>query len=638
MISGIFILVSATAIFLPHSLIGVNIFDEGIIATGAGLILDGKLPYRDFHSVYGPGQYYLTAALFSLFGKDLLVIHISHAILLAVLGLVVFYHTKQISDQFGSALLVLVIYIGIVLFVQPNVGYPAITSIIFLLLGGLILSSRATLSQTTMLVMASLSIGIGGLFRWDFGIYGLSAFGLSLLVPLVYAGHEPQSIKNRIHILVSAFAPALLVLALVYIPLLVIYSSFSLWYQEVPHYLFNEFAKWRNLELIRPTIMGLVGNTDILSLSKLVLRLAYLGLPITIVLLSLASIGYRVFHGRWPSDDNQRLTPIIFLSSLCLFFLNQMRVRTHLWQGFPAMISSLPLIIFLLHHYKLRIQNSTILSTALPATGFLLGTMLTNVALQSLLDTSDKRLIIFNTPQSSSIHVQPYMQPYIELVNYIRTHTRPYEAIYSGVSDHSRLSMNDVMLYFLTDRPPVDRFLELEPGLSNSTDGQQRMIEILQQSHVRLIVLANLIFNEPNLTAQSNGVTSLDDFIRNQYTPKASYSNYTVYIKDPPRPAPPANLQLFQQALTLQLNGKQEQSIPLYQEYLLQEPDYYQAHFNLAYAFMNMGQCESAIPEFERALELWPGYKAAHLHLANCYRKLGRQDMERVHARAYRQQ
>ncbi len=636
MTGGILILLSATAIFLPHSLIGINIFDEGIIAAGASLILDGKLPYRDFHLVYGPGQYYLTAALFSLFGEDLLITHVTHAFLLAALGLIIFNYTKQIGAQSRSALLMLILYIGITLFAQPNVGYPAITSIFFLLLGGLTLGRWATTSQAAMLAIASLSVGMAGLFRWDFGIYGLSAFGLSLLGHILQAGYKARSSKDKPGILITAFAPVLAILALVYVPLLVIYSSFSLWYHEVPYYLFNEFAKWRNLEFIRPAIMELAGSDNVIALSKSILKLAYLGLPITIALLSLSTIAYMAFRGRWRSGDNQQFTSTIYLACLCIFFLNQMRVRTHLWQGFPAMISSLPLIVFLLRYYKMQIQNSIVFSTTLPAMGFLLGTMLTNVALQTLLDTSDKQLVPFDTPRSSTIHVQRYMQPYIELVNYIRTHSRPHEAIYSGVDDHSRLFMNDVMLYFLADRPPPDRFLELEPGMSNSSDGQNRMIQVLQQSQVRLIVLASILSNEPNLTSRSNGVTSLDEFIRKQYTPKANYLNYTVYIKDPPRPAPPADLQLFQQALTLQLNGQQEQSILLYQQYLLQEPDYYQAHFNLAHALMDRGQCESAIPEFERTLELWPGYKAAHLHLANCYRKLGRQDMERLHAKAYK--
>ena len=32
-------------------------------------ILDGEVPYRDFWTIYAPGSYYVSAALFALFGR-----------------------------------------------------------------------------------------------------------------------------------------------------------------------------------------------------------------------------------------------------------------------------------------------------------------------------------------------------------------------------------------------------------------------------------------------------------------------------------------------------------------------------------------------------------------------------------------
>ena len=47
--------------------------DEGIIVLYAQQILDGRLPQRDFYTVYGPGTFGLTAAAFALFGSSLVV-------------------------------------------------------------------------------------------------------------------------------------------------------------------------------------------------------------------------------------------------------------------------------------------------------------------------------------------------------------------------------------------------------------------------------------------------------------------------------------------------------------------------------------------------------------------------------------
>src|SRR5438270_189464 len=47
--------------------------DEGIVLQGAHRILAGQLPYRDFFTFYTPGSFYLTAALFRIFGDSILV-------------------------------------------------------------------------------------------------------------------------------------------------------------------------------------------------------------------------------------------------------------------------------------------------------------------------------------------------------------------------------------------------------------------------------------------------------------------------------------------------------------------------------------------------------------------------------------
>lgn len=117
---------------------------------------------------------------------------------------------------------------------------------------------------------------------------------------------------------------------------------------------------------------------------------------------------------------------------------------------------------------------------------------------------------------------------------------------------------------------------------------------------------------------------------------KIGYSIFLYNTKNIPRPPPPADLTLFNQALDLQVNGRNLESIPLYRQYISKEPDYYQAHFNLACALKDTGQCTAAIPEFERTLELWPGYKEAHLHLTLCYRELGRPEEGRRHEEEYR--
>ena len=48
------------------------IYDEGIVVVGAWRVMHGDIPYRDFWTIYAPGQFYLLAALFRLVGPSLL--------------------------------------------------------------------------------------------------------------------------------------------------------------------------------------------------------------------------------------------------------------------------------------------------------------------------------------------------------------------------------------------------------------------------------------------------------------------------------------------------------------------------------------------------------------------------------------
>src|SRR3972149_5304732 len=50
----------------------VDVYDEGIAVYGAQRLLEGDLPYRDFWTIYAPGQFYALAGLFKVFGSFVL--------------------------------------------------------------------------------------------------------------------------------------------------------------------------------------------------------------------------------------------------------------------------------------------------------------------------------------------------------------------------------------------------------------------------------------------------------------------------------------------------------------------------------------------------------------------------------------
>jgi hypothetical protein len=59
-------------------------YDEGYLLDGVERIMAGQVIYRDFHHTYAPGRFYLLAAAFGAFGKNILVERLIFALLQAV--------------------------------------------------------------------------------------------------------------------------------------------------------------------------------------------------------------------------------------------------------------------------------------------------------------------------------------------------------------------------------------------------------------------------------------------------------------------------------------------------------------------------------------------------------------------------
>jgi hypothetical protein len=84
------------------------------------------------------------------------------------------------------------------------------------------------------------------------------------------------------------------------------------------------------------------------------------------------------------------------------------------------------------------------------------------------------------------------------------------------------------MVYFLTGRRSATRFMEMEPGLSNTARGQQEIVAELERRNVRTIVLRKITSDEPNRTAVSNGITTLDDYVRRNFVATRRFADYVV--------------------------------------------------------------------------------------------------------------
>lgn len=537
-----------------------NRFDEGFIASGAMMIVRGWLPIRDLFVIYGPGQYYSVAALYQLFGEDLAVSRAMHALQLSLWAVAVAATAIVTSrDRIGVAALAASGAILGAAFANPNATYPAIPAALLLVASTWGFERWFVTKAAKCLLAASMLIGLAGLYRWDFGIFGLFALGLAVLVVRL---DSRSTLRDAARDLLLLAGPCLVVLAAGFGPL--IYAGdWQRWLKEVPLFLVREFAVWREVYLVEPTLRRLAdawAASDPFAWARSAFHLAFVATPFILIGASLARVALRLRRGANALGRADALALVTALVALCL--LNQVRVRPSLWQGFPAFAVSLPLLGYLFQRSAsgASVARRGAQAVALASAALVLVLLPLYLVKDGVRDALARRWVQLDLPKAAGTQVPRWAHrrwgwdTYGEMVNYIRANTAPDEPIFSGVQDTSRLFLNDALLYFIVDRPSATRWVEMESGLSNTVAGQQEVVEALERRRVRVLVLWKMLSNEPNATSRSNGVHLLDSFVRANYAEARQFGDYAVMLRstaflDGPLAVRPVHFEVVPQAV-----------------------------------------------------------------------------------------
>ena len=453
-------------------------------------MIGSKKPRR----VNGPGQYYTVAALYAVFGEDLAVSRAMHVLLLALWAVAVAVSAFTMSRQSISvaAVAALAFTFGAA-FASPNATYPAIPAALLLVASTWGLACWFATKAAPPLLAASLTVGVAALYRWDFGAFGLFSLGVTVLV--VHADLR-STLRAAARDLMLLTGPCFLLIAAVFGPLLYA-GDWQRWFEEVPFFMTREFAKWRALSLVEPTLTRIAESWaagDGFGSARAAFRLIFVATPFFLIAATGVRIVSRVRQGPNALQRTDVLALVTALLALCL--LNQLRIRTHLWQGFPAFAVSLPLLGYLFQGSVIRVVFSRRHAHAIGLAVVVLVLVLLPFYLikDGVRDGLTGKWVQLHLPRASAAQIPRWLdkrgewRAYSEMVDLIRANTAPNEPIFSGVQDTSRLVLNDALLYFIADRPSATRGVEMEPGLTNTPTGQQELIEVIERSKVRVLL------------------------------------------------------------------------------------------------------------------------------------------------------
>jgi hypothetical protein len=522
----------------------LNIFDEGIVLSDAIRVAHGEVLHRDFYSSYGPGQYYVVAALFRIFGENFLAARLYDLVVRAATLTMLFYIIRR-----QCSLLISLTFTAIGGLWMLGVGaylYPIFPCMLLSLISSyLVTRVREGPAPSSGIVVAGVCTGLTALFRYDVGFFVLIAHFASISA-ITALSENHKTIVRRAMLTAAAYGTGT---ALVFVPAAVLFlvvSSIENFVADIVTYSTKYYALMRGLPF--------PGLHQILAApwdAAVYLPLLAVGLAFFELIRHYVSrTGLTASRSR---NGHAMVYLIVFGSTAAMLFLKGIvRVSAlHMLMGIlPALIVfailanlwwrrgiagrlAAAFAVFLVVspaaaaafrdlRASYRIENRSIAGWLALRAGL--------ISHPADIDGCD------SGPASGIAKLSP---DYSHVANYLAAHGRPDERILVGLDRHDKIFINPVGLYFAAGRLPGTHWHQFDPGLQTRADIQAKMIGDLKRNQVRWVVRDASFdeMNEPNGSANSSGVTLLDRYLDANYRPIASSGKVTIWLVNGETPA-----------------------------------------------------------------------------------------------------
>ncbi len=518
----------------------INVYDEGIILTGAARAMDGVVIHRDFYTNYGPGQFYVLAALFKIFGASVLVERLWDTVIRSSVVVLVFVVVGRSAPSWlaVSASAVSLLWLAAFGFY----GYP-VFPVLAADLAGLVflIPVLGTTGRRPALVAAGVCAGVATLFRYDVGCATFAAEGAILVLSAWRARGRPDPrapiwFGLGFAAIVAPVGAALVAAGAV--------PDFVF---DVVTYSLRLYASGRAVPFPSLAFLRIFPSEAVVYLPPFLCAVA---LPRIAALLRRRRIEDDT--GLAAPGDRAELWTLLVLVVLTLLFFAKAWVRVQTIHMSMALIASVAL--------------TAILARSFPRRGvigrFLVGLAVLAVAAWSLYalqvdgsraarnlawatDPTTWRTTAEGVPpipgscrlpaESARLDCIETSPATLETIQYVAQRTDPDDPLFVGLARHDKIFANDVLLYFILNRRPATKWYQFDPGLQTSAPVQQEIIDELERTKPKLIVLEAQwsTVSEPNGSALSDA-TLLDEYIKRTFEPAAAFGQTAVLQRREP--------------------------------------------------------------------------------------------------------
>jgi Dolichyl-phosphate-mannose-protein mannosyltransferase len=179
----------------------VDVVDEGYFLDLSQRVAEGALPYRDFSTYYTPGIFYLFAAVFKLFGVQLLSIRYLMSLLRGVCALLMYVLARRVAPWQLAWLPVAIVAALDAWPIEPE-PHPSWPAVIAGLLTVELVARHAESGRLRWLAAAGATAGVAYLFKQNVGAF--TALGVAGYVMLRPHGSAALSRIARVAYVVGA--------------------------------------------------------------------------------------------------------------------------------------------------------------------------------------------------------------------------------------------------------------------------------------------------------------------------------------------------------------------------------------------------------------------------------------------------
>jgi hypothetical protein len=512
---------------------GNHHFWGGVSTVGAERVLAGDIPYRDFWTIYAPGQFYLLALLFQIFGTHLIVEVVAASTLCAAAACLCY---RLVMNLVGQRFLALACA-GIFVTATFNTGYykrlgsypPAILLILISL--NLIVFYYNN-GKIGYLASAGLATGGAVVFKHDIGAYTAIAIVAGLAVFHLLG---PAKKQNRTHAWLKEVAAYFAAVAVVVLPPLISFaiSAGRDILQDLVLFPLTDFryARPEGYPSLLPTVIFHESRTPML---KDLFKYMNFAIPFFLFLVGLVAIVLAVRK----RDNKYAGLSVTFAAGFFLHYL-----AAHVQINTQIITMSIYAICLGAIFNQLASPRGALKQPMLTSflilsiiIGWLFSLLL--VPLYSLWKDRKQVTVKLEIARVSGFRVLPEeAQTFTELLAYLDAHIRRDQKLFVGLRRHDVIITGDVMIYFLLGRPNATRYQELHPAIADTATVQQEIIQALQSNDVSLIILKHIFSDKTLERAKSNflrnlpriGATDLDEFIRQKYVEVRKFGPYEVW-------------------------------------------------------------------------------------------------------------